>query len=100
MPYDQLCNLLAAGAAFIAAGLWLWASRATVKSDYLEPIPQDVKYLNFYGGRGPIQINNDGSRTDVTATLSRQARLNAVAAVVAAMAAALQGVALLVTSKG
>jgi hypothetical protein len=95
MSYQKALTFLSAGAAFVAAALWLWASRAAVESEHSEPIPEGVRYLNFMGASGPIEVTESGKRIDVLATVSRQGKLNAAAATVAALAAALQGVALL-----
>jgi len=92
---SKLVNFGSAAAAFAAAVLWWAASTKTVASDYSEPIPTDVKYLNFHGGRGPIEITNAGKRIDVTATQRLQGKLNSYAAGSAAVAAFLQGIAML-----
>jgi hypothetical protein len=65
-------NFLSALAAFAAAILWFWASRAKVPSDYLGDIPEGLLYVAFHGGRGPIQITRTGKRIDVVATLGLQ----------------------------
>jgi hypothetical protein len=89
---NTIANCASAVFAIIAALLWLWASRATVRSDYTDEIPEGVPYLTFYGGRGPIEITKTGKRIDVVATLSRQSKLNSCAAGFAAAAAFLQGI--------
>jgi hypothetical protein len=106
MSYQQEFNFAAAAAAFVAAALWFWASRAKVAVDYAakfgqewptEPNGSPLPYLTFLGGHGPLQHDN-GQIIDVTATLTRQGRLNAQAATAAAIAALLQGIALMLPS--
>lgn len=83
-------NVISAVFALTAAGLWGWASVLRVLSDYSGDIPADAKYLNFYGGQGPISRERDGKWVDVVATLRKQGRVNALAATSAAMAALFQ----------
>ncbi|MGF6813587.1 hypothetical protein OKW33_000393 [Paraburkholderia atlantica] len=95
MSCQQVCNYASAGFAFIAAGLWLWASRAEVKSNYDKPLHPGERYVNFAGGQNPILVRDDGTRIDIVATSSLQNKLNAWAATAAGIAALLQGFAIL-----
>ena len=90
----QALNYLSAGAAFIAAVLWFWSSVAKVESDYKEDLPDDVRFINFMGSRGPIRIEKDGKRVDVIASLDLQSRLNSYAAFSAGIAAIFQSIVL------
>lgn len=97
MQLLQALNYLSAGAAFIAAVLWFWSSVVKVESDYKKDLPDDVKFLNFMGGRGPIRIEEDGKRIDLIASLDWQSRLNSYAAFFAGIAAIFQSIALCLT---
>jgi hypothetical protein len=90
----QVLNTLSAIAAFGAAGLWWHASRAIVPSDYTGPIVPGQSYISFHGGRDPVGVTKTGRRFNLIATLALQGNLNTYAALAAAAAAALQGVAL------
>lgn len=87
---NLLPNIISAIAALVAAYFWWQTSKVRVISDYIKPLNEDVTYLNFMGARGPILIEPDGTRIDITATAVAQNRLNAKAALAAGIAAAAQ----------
>jgi hypothetical protein len=84
MNWSVFANWLSAGCAFIAAALWLHSARVEVWAD---------------GQKGPRSDNmvilKEGRMYDVTGSAQAQSRWSAYAAVAAAAAAVLQGLALL-----
>jgi hypothetical protein len=85
--WSLLANEVSAGCAFIAAGLWLYSAHVEVWAD---------------GKIGPrrdsLIIEKDGRPYNVTGTAQAQSRWSAYAASAAAVAAILQGLALLTNS--
>src|SRR3546814_13161406 len=69
---NLLPNIISAIAALVAAYFWWQTSKVRIISDYTEPLNEDVTYLNFMGARGPILIEPDGTRIDITATADRK----------------------------
>ena len=82
MTFYVLVNEASALCAFIAAGLWLYSARIEVWAD---------------GQSGPRRDNmvilKGGRMYDVTGTAQAQSRWSAYAAIAAALAAVLQGLA-------
>lgn len=87
MNWITLANWLSSGCAFVAAGLWLYSAHVEVWAD------------DQSGPRADnMIILKDGRKYDVTATVAAQSRWSAYAAVAAAAAAVLQGLALLMNA--
>jgi hypothetical protein len=85
--------------AVIAAVLWYWAARVTVKSKPIDP-PGDQKRPNdmiWVDDEKGLQIvtQNGSNIVDVLETARTQSRWNSYAAIAAALSAALQAAALL-----
>jgi hypothetical protein len=84
MNWTVIANWLSAGCAFIAAALWLHSARVEVWADgQIAPRSDNMVILK------------KGRMYDVTGTTEAQSRWSAYAAVAAAAAAVLQGLALL-----
>lgn len=84
MNWTALANWLSAGCAFIAATLWLYSARVEVWADgQTSPRSDNMVILKH------------GRMYDVTGTAEAQSRWSAYAAIAAAAAAILQGVAVL-----
>jgi hypothetical protein len=86
-------------AALLAAGLWWWASRVSVKSKPVEP-PGDPKHPNdmiWVDDEAGLQIvSQTGSEiVNVLETARAQSRWNSYAALAAALSAFLQAIALM-----
>lgn len=84
MNWTASANWLSAGCAFVAAALWLHSARVEVWADsQIAPRSDNMVILK------------EGRMYDVTGTAEAQSRWSAYAAVAAAAAAVLQGLALL-----
>ena len=86
MNLSALVNWLAAGCAFVAAALWLYSARVEVWADG-QAAPRSDNMV----------ILKEGRMYDVTGTAEAQSRWSAYAAIAAAAAALLQGLALLMS---
>ena len=84
--WSFLANEASAGCAFIAAGFWLYSARVEVWADgQLAP------------RRDNMVIEKKGRMYDVTGTAQAQSRWSAYAAIAAAVAAVIQGLASLMS---
>lgn len=84
MNWVAVANWLSAGCAFVAAALWLYSARVEVWADG-QTAPRGDNMVIWKKGR----------LYDVTGTAEAQSRWSAYAAIAAAAAAILQGLALL-----
>jgi len=82
MTFSVLVNEASALCAFVAAGLWLYSARIEVWADD-QSAPRRDNMVILKGGR----------MYDVTGTAQAQSRWSAYAAIAAALAAVLQGLA-------
>lgn len=96
----ELCATWAATVfAVVAAALWYWASRVTVKREPVDPLgdpsrPNDMIWVDESTGL-QIVTQTGSSIVDVLETSRTQSRWNSYAAVAAALSAAAQAIALL-----
>ncbi|MDA9414088.1 hypothetical protein XH81_04315 [Bradyrhizobium sp. CCBAU 25360] len=81
-----LVNEASAGCAFVAAGLWLYSARVEIWADGQTTARRD----NFV-------LDKDGRPYDLAGTARAQSRWSAYAAIAAAAAAVLQGVATMIS---
>jgi hypothetical protein len=90
---SSFANILSALSAFVAAGFWWKASRAKMR-------PNRTPDSDDWTPGGITSAFQDGSELDPIATMWAGAELNARAAVAAAIAAVLQGAAIILGIAG